>query len=113
MGDQNPHESLTCIICFQVMTKPVTLECTAGHTYGLACIKEWIKGKGITTCPYCREKVEKWKINEELRFEVWKLKGKCEYCTEWEGNLDKLLPHQMNCLGYFEYLQKELDETVK
>ena len=64
LEDQNPHESLTCIICFQVMTKPVTLECKAGHTYGLACIKQWIKGKGITTCPYCREKVEKWKINE-------------------------------------------------
>ena len=41
-----------------------------------------------------------------------KLKGKCDYCQEWEGNLGQLLPHQMSCEGYLDFLQKELGETV-
>lgn len=109
---QNPDERLQCVICFQVMTSPVTLLCKSGHTYGQACIKEWIKGKSITTCPYCRETVETWKINEELKKEVKKIKAECGYCKEWEGDLQKLVPHQNNCLGYFSHLEKQLDETV-
>ena len=57
LQDQQVDERLTCIICYQVMTKPVSLKCKAGHTYGLACIQEWIKGKAICQCPYCREAV--------------------------------------------------------
>ena len=103
---QMPDERLSCIICFQVMTKPVVLDCKAGHTYGQACIKEWIQGKGITTCPYCREKVEKWSVNEELKKEVQKLSGKCKYCEKWEGCIEKLLPHEMNCEAYYHYLEE-------
>jgi len=46
------RESLTCGICLEVMTDPMTV-CSQGHVYDLECVSDWKKQKN--SCPTCRE----------------------------------------------------------
>ena len=46
-------EALTCVVCFDVMSKPVALSC--GHSLCRDCWKDWNERNPITaTCPVCR-----------------------------------------------------------
>ena len=42
-----------------------------------------------------------------------KLRGTCHYCKDWEGDLEKLIPHQMSCEAYFQFLNLELADVVE
>ncbi|XP_072889228.1 zinc-binding protein A33-like isoform X2 [Hemitrygon akajei] len=47
-------QELTCSICLEVFTEPVSLDC--GHNFCRACISEvWEKVSGDVSCPQCRQ----------------------------------------------------------
>lgn len=47
---------LTCSICFDIFTDPVTLTC--GHSYCMKCLEDCLRGKAKTKdCPSCRGKI--------------------------------------------------------
>ncbi|KAK6300488.1 hypothetical protein J4Q44_G00285860 [Coregonus suidteri] len=49
---------LTCSICFDIFTDPVTLTC--GHSYCMKCLDDYLRGKanGKKECPQCRGKIK-------------------------------------------------------
>uniref|UniRef100_A0A8C0IW57 RING-type E3 ubiquitin transferase n=1 Tax=Chelonoidis abingdonii TaxID=106734 RepID=A0A8C0IW57_CHEAB len=62
MAAENPVESLqeevTCPICLEYFTEPVTLEC--GHNFCRACIGQcWEGSHTAASCPQCRETVQR------------------------------------------------------
>ncbi|XP_073349846.1 tripartite motif-containing protein 16-like [Pagrus major] len=55
-GLQLDLETISCSICLDVLTDPVTIPC--GHSYCMSCIKSsWDEGDGrkIHSCPQCRQ----------------------------------------------------------
>ncbi|XP_044837285.1 zinc finger protein RFP-like [Mauremys mutica] len=61
MAAENPVESLqeevTCPVCLEYFTEPVTLEC--GHNFCRACISQcWEGSDTAASCPQCRETVQ-------------------------------------------------------
>lgn len=38
-----PDKKFNCMIYYQVIIEPVTLICGANHTFGMACIKAYLK----------------------------------------------------------------------
>lgn len=48
---------LTCSICFDIFTDPVTLTC--GHSYCMKCLEDYLRGRAKTRkdCPDCRGKI--------------------------------------------------------
>ena len=45
-------DSLTCVICFDIMTEPVVLGC--GHCTCASCWNDWKETEPNVTCPTCR-----------------------------------------------------------
>uniref|UniRef100_A0A8C3HCP6 RING-type E3 ubiquitin transferase n=1 Tax=Chrysemys picta bellii TaxID=8478 RepID=A0A8C3HCP6_CHRPI len=61
MAEENPVESLqeevTCPVCLEYFTDPVSLEC--GHNFCRACISQcWEGSDTAASCPQCRETVQ-------------------------------------------------------
>ncbi|KAM3921994.1 E3 ubiquitin/ISG15 ligase TRIM25-like [Leptodactylus fuscus] len=55
MASVDLRDELTCSICLNIFTEPVTLRC--GHNFCLACIDQVLEtqeGLGIYSCPECR-----------------------------------------------------------
>ncbi|XP_070281536.1 tripartite motif-containing protein 5-like isoform X1 [Myotis yumanensis] len=52
----NVKEEVTCPICLELLTEPMSLDC--GHTFCQACItvnsREFMIGQGESSCPVCR-----------------------------------------------------------
>ncbi|CDQ89137.1 unnamed protein product [Oncorhynchus mykiss] len=58
---------LTCSICFDIFTDPVTLTC--GHSYCMKCLEDYLLGKAKTRkdCPGCRGKIRTgFKLNKNV-----------------------------------------------
>ncbi|XP_072115223.1 zinc-binding protein A33-like [Mobula birostris] len=54
MASANLVQELTCPICLDVFTDPVSLEC--GHHFCAACISQvWERVSGDVSCPQCRQ----------------------------------------------------------
>ncbi|XP_051882490.1 LOW QUALITY PROTEIN: E3 ubiquitin/ISG15 ligase TRIM25-like [Pristis pectinata] len=95
-------DNVTCSICLQIFTYPVTLNCN--HSFCLKCIQDHLKHKSSGdnyTCPECRaEFVEKPRLlkNPKLVEKVENLskcqekKTVCDYCFE------EPVPAAMSCI---------------
>ncbi|XP_053545186.1 E3 ubiquitin/ISG15 ligase TRIM25-like [Bombina bombina] len=60
MASADLREELTCPICLNFYTDPITLRC--GHNFCLGCIKSVLgtqKRSGVYTCPVCRKSFNK------------------------------------------------------
>ncbi|XP_062904234.1 zinc-binding protein A33-like [Mobula hypostoma] len=54
MASANLVQDLTCPVCLEVFTDPVSLEC--GHHFCAACISQvWERVSGDVSCPQCRQ----------------------------------------------------------
>ncbi|XP_072329389.1 zinc-binding protein A33-like [Scyliorhinus torazame] len=54
MASPDLTQELTCPICLEIFTQPVTLEC--GHHFCSSCISQsWQKVPGDVSCPQCRQ----------------------------------------------------------
>lgn len=64
---ENLREELTCFICLDYFTNPVTTEC--GHSFCLVCLmKNWGEHKAPLSCPECWRTLESpnYQPNERL-----------------------------------------------
>ncbi|XP_067874508.1 zinc-binding protein A33-like [Heterodontus francisci] len=75
MASEQQHQSLmeelTCPICLDVFSDPVSLEC--GHNFCRSCITRCWENKGTNPCPECREE----SADRNLRVN-WALVNLCE-----------------------------------
>ncbi|XP_067865669.1 E3 ubiquitin-protein ligase TRIM39-like isoform X1 [Heterodontus francisci] len=90
------HE-LTCAICLEMFTDPVSLEC--GHHFCRSCISQsWEKVPGDVSCPQCRQLFTQRKVMsartlgnvvEKVRLQQEKVTQRVEeiYCEEHEEKL--------------------------
>uniref|UniRef100_H3B503 Tripartite motif containing 35 n=1 Tax=Latimeria chalumnae TaxID=7897 RepID=H3B503_LATCH len=90
-------QDLTCSICYEIFTDPVTLQC--GHNFCKKCVSEYWKQTDTQSCSICRApSTADLKINIILRSITDSLKKKSEaqpegICSEHEENL------KLFCLG--------------
>ncbi|CAH2292010.1 E3 ubiquitin- ligase TRIM39-like [Pelobates cultripes] len=59
MASADMRDELTCSICLNIYTDPVTLQC--GHNFCQACIRNVLESQvtsGVYTCPDCRSEFE-------------------------------------------------------
>lgn len=59
MASADVREELSCSICLNIYTDPITLRC--GHNYCRGCIDQALdtqEGSGVYTCPECREEFQ-------------------------------------------------------
>ncbi|XP_056603955.1 nuclear factor 7, brain-like isoform X1 [Triplophysa dalaica] len=60
------EEDLTCVICCDVYTDPVTLKCS--HSLCEKCLKEFWRTQDVTRCPVCRKECSHDEPTKSLAF---------------------------------------------
>ncbi|XP_069490931.1 E3 ubiquitin-protein ligase TRIM39-like isoform X2 [Ambystoma mexicanum] len=66
MANESLEGEVTCSICLEFFTNPVTIEC--GHSYCLACISEYMKWEELVLlCPECRQSFQRRNLNPNKR----------------------------------------------
>lgn len=60
------EEDLTCVICCDVYTDPVTLKCS--HSLCEKCLKEFWRTQEVTRCPVCRKECSHDEPTKSLAF---------------------------------------------
>jgi len=58
---QSFRDDLSCSICFELLCKPVTLQC--GHSFDRFCLSRWLT-QGANTCPCCRAPTQLNNVNQ-------------------------------------------------
>nr|XP_023961333.1 zinc finger protein RFP-like isoform X4 [Chrysemys picta bellii] len=93
MAAESLRDELSCPICLEYFTDPVTIEC--GHNFCRACISQcWVETEPNFSCPQCRETAQQRNLrpNRQLGNVVELVKGlRFQVVTEpkWERMCEK------------------------
>ncbi|XP_016070468.1 PREDICTED: E3 ubiquitin-protein ligase TRIM22-like isoform X2 [Miniopterus natalensis] len=96
----NIEEDVTCPICQQLLTEPLSLDC--GHSFCQACITTNSQSVGLLggqcRCPVCQSSYEPWNLrpNRQLASIVEKIKGINMSSHQWQRR-DLCEHHGGNC----------------
>uniref|UniRef100_A0A8C3FQH9 Zinc finger protein RFP n=1 Tax=Chrysemys picta bellii TaxID=8478 RepID=A0A8C3FQH9_CHRPI len=107
------QEEVTCPICLEYLTEPVTLEC--GDNFCRACVTKCWQGSDIDfSCPQCRETVQQrnLKLNRQLANEPLKL-----FCEEDQTPIcvlcDRSQAHRAHTVVLIEEAAQEYKAKMK
>ncbi|XP_063074078.1 zinc-binding protein A33-like [Engraulis encrasicolus] len=64
--DSFPVENLTCTICHDIFTDPVSLKCS--HTFCQECLRQYWKDRDVLLCPVCRKECSSEEPTQSLAF---------------------------------------------